>query len=81
MDLFRKDFFRVSAGLLAGIIAAAILFAGLPMLTQVYERKQDKSFENPIMLMAHKPPKAPPPEKERMARENAAAPTEPRTYR
>jgi protein TonB len=51
--------------ILGTVIITALLFMGLPLLTQVQERQRSTGYENPIMLMAHRPPKPPPPDKDR----------------
>ena len=51
--------------IIIALIVNALLFAGLPLLTQVQERRESNPYESPIMLMAHKPPKPPTPDKDR----------------
>jgi protein TonB len=51
--------------IIIALIVNALLFAGLPLLTQVQERREGKPYESPILLTAHRPPKPPTPEKDR----------------
>ncbi len=69
MRASRSEGRRYPVAVVATLAINALLFAGLPLLTQVAEREKPKGFDAPIMIAYVKPPKPPEELKQRELRE------------
>ena len=69
MDTTAKSWAHFPKAVLATVLINALLFAGLPLLTQISERERSAGFESPIMIANIKPPKPPEELKQRELKE------------
>ena len=67
METYKRHILPIQTGILVGVVVTAILFMGLPLLTQMQRAYSDKKESTRILISSAKPP--PPPEPERDKKE------------
>lgn len=61
MDSAKNRSVAIPLGIIVALVVNAILFMGLPLLTQIQRSYQGQKFDDSMFLTAHKPPKPPDP--------------------
>lgn len=59
MDTIKSQFVGIPMGLVVAAVVNAILFMGLPILTQIQRSYQEREYQDSIMLARYQPPKPP----------------------
>jgi protein TonB len=67
METYKRHILPIQTGILVGVVVTAILFMGLPLLTQMQRAFSTKKESTRILISSAKPP--PPPEPERDKKE------------